>query len=85
LGDVVFLSVINLFLIKINSYVTDFIWMQIPMWDNIILGFVTGILAILGDLFESVLKRCAGVKVREIIAKYIIGLWYYFSRSWRIF
>jgi CDP-diglyceride synthetase len=46
-----------------DSYLFDQIWMMLPLKDYLIIGAVTGFLAVVSDLFESFLKRCAGVKV----------------------
>ena len=46
------------------------IWPSIfamPWWQGAILGFLTACLAALGDLVESTLKRCSGVKDSGIV------------------
>ena len=59
--------------------------MHIPLYDNMMMGFVAGIFAVAGDLFESLLKRCANVKVRRDYIKLKIstlGFRNLFERSW---
>ena len=48
------------------------IWLKLDLKDYLIIGFATGILAILSDLVESFLKRCADVKVSYIMCNLII-------------
>jgi len=39
------------------------LWIEYSLAELAILGAITGPLAVLGDLLESFVKRCGGVKV----------------------
>lgn len=46
-----------------TTWAPDNIWaVKLPLIDYLTLGFINGLLACLGDLIESFLKRCANVK-----------------------
>jgi hypothetical protein len=71
--------------------VTDIIWVKFPMWDYFIIGLITSFLAVISDLLESFIKRCAGVKVIILFLwkmrsnfVIVLGLKLYLARSWWI-
>ena len=55
------LTVIGMWLIATNWEQNGY-FMQMPLTDYIIFGFCCGLLAVAGDLLESFIKRCAGMK-----------------------
>ncbi|CDW89544.1 phosphatidate cytidylyltransferase [Stylonychia lemnae] len=46
----------------IAHYISDFLYVKIGLLDYAIIGAVSGVLAVLSDLTESFMKRCANVK-----------------------
>jgi len=50
-------------LLKIYSYVSDFLWPKVALLDLIILSQINALFSVFSDLLESFFKRCAGVKV----------------------
>ncbi|CAI2373680.1 unnamed protein product [Moneuplotes crassus] len=60
----IFFCILNGLMMKIEAdYLTKFIYPSyLSFQDYLCLGLGVGILSILGDLLESFLKRCAGVK-----------------------
>lgn len=62
IGALIFPIIVSIIFYIIGSQ-TEGEWaLRMPIFDYIILGATIGILAILGDLCESFLKRCANVK-----------------------
>jgi len=57
-----FLSAI--FIFSMIELFNDILWTKLPFSHYLFLGSVSGICSVVGDLFESFIKRCAGVKVR---------------------
>ena len=47
----------------ISHHLSDAIYMKLPLTHYLAIGAFSGFFAVLGDLLESFLKRCAGVKV----------------------
>lgn len=45
------------------SYLTDILWLKLPLVDYVILGISNAVFSVYSDLLESFIKRCAGVKV----------------------
>lgn len=52
-----------LLIFAIAEFWSDLLFLRLPIAHYIFLGSVSGICSVVGDLFESFLKRCAGVKV----------------------
>jgi CDP-diglyceride synthetase len=63
MADVVLITV-RVWLLKLNSNVSDVLYLKLDLQDYLLLGAGCGVLAILSDLLESFFKRCANVKVK---------------------
>lgn len=59
--------IITISLILLYSYMFEHIYMIMTLKEYITLGLIVAPLAIMSDLLESFLKRCANVKVKTIL------------------
>lgn len=66
-----------------NSYISDMLYVKLDIIDYAILGVANSVFSIFSDLFESFMKRCAGIKVRFRLSE-CIGLKLILPRPWRI-
>ena len=67
IGAILFPVIVSVIFCFIGLY-SEGVWaIRMPIYDYVILGATLGFLAILGDLLESFLKRCANVKDSGVV------------------